>query len=130
MRVTLIYPSVGRKENTPYVRAWQTAEIFAAALGYTKPKIRRTDLLLPSADAGALFRELAKEKDSAEIFLFGHGPQVDDIVSLVLGARRPCTALKKAGVAALELKRVSPPSGELAWLATPKILRLAGKSKE
>jgi phosphohistidine phosphatase len=113
--------------SSPYVRAWQTAEIFAGALGYAKQKIRRTDLLLPGADAGLLFRELAKDKNSAEIFLFGHGPQVDDIVALVLGAKNPCTALKKAGVAALELKRVSPPTGELLWLATPKLLKRAGK---
>jgi phosphohistidine phosphatase len=113
--------------SSPYVRAMQTAEIFAGALGYAKQKIRRTDLLLPGADAGLLFRELAKEKDAGEIFLFGHGPQVDDLVALALGAKNPCTALKKAGVAALELKRVSPPSGELLWLGTPKLLRRAGK---
>ena len=33
------------------------------------------------------------------------------------------TEFKKAGVAALELKRLSPPSGHLLWLATPKLLR-------
>jgi len=35
--------------------------------------------------------------------------------------------LKKAGVALVELKRVSPPIGTLVWLATPKLLRRAGK---
>lgn len=113
--------------SSPYVRAMQTAEIFAGALGYAKQKIRRTDLLLPGADAALLFRELAKDKDSADVFLFGHGPQVDDIVALALGAKNPCTALKKAGVALVELKRVSPPSGELLWLATPKLLKRVGK---
>jgi phosphohistidine phosphatase len=113
--------------SSPYVRAMQTAEIFAGALGYSKQKIRRTDLLLPGADAGLLYRELAKDKDSAEVFLFGHGPQVDDLVALALGAKNPCTALKKAGVAVLELKRVAPPQGELVWLATPKMLKKAAK---
>jgi phosphohistidine phosphatase len=113
--------------SSPYVRAMQTAEIFAGALGYAKQKIRRTDLLLPGADAGLLLRELAKDKDSSEVFLFGHGPQVDDIVALSLGAKNPCSALKKAGVALIELKRVSPPSGELLWLAPPKLLRSLGK---
>jgi phosphohistidine phosphatase len=113
--------------SSPYVRAMQTAEIFAGALGYAKQKIRCTNLLLPGADAGLLFRELAKDKDSSGIFLFGHGPQVDDIVALALGARNPCTALNKAGVALVELKRVSPPNGELIWLAPPKLLRRAYK---
>jgi phosphohistidine phosphatase len=113
--------------SSPYVRAYQTAEIFAGALGYAKQKIRRTDLLLPSADAGLLFRELAKDKDVSDVFLFGHGPQIDDIVCLGIGAKHPCTSLKKAGVALLEMKRLTPPSGELVWLATPKMLKRAGK---
>jgi phosphohistidine phosphatase len=113
--------------SSPYVRALQTAEIFADALGYGKQKIRQTDLLLPSADAALLFRELAKEKDSWEIFLFGHGPQVDDMIALALGARRDSTALKKSAVALIELKRVSPPIGQLLWIAPPKLLKQAGK---
>jgi phosphohistidine phosphatase len=113
--------------SSPYLRAMQTAEIFAPALGYAKQKIRRTDLLLPGADAGLLFRELARDKDSSEVFLFGHGPQVDDIIALALGARRDCTALKKSGVALIELQRVAPPNGKLLWLAPPKLLRRAGK---
>jgi hypothetical protein len=31
--------------------------------------------------------------------------------------------MKKAGVAYVELKRVSPPNGQLTWLVTPKIFR-------
>jgi hypothetical protein len=31
--------------------------------------------------------------------------------------------MKKAGVAFVELKRVSPPSGQLVWLVTPKLFR-------
>src|SRR2546430_3577701 len=48
--------------TSPYVRAVQTAEIFASALDYAKQKIRRTDLLLPGAEPPQLFPELAKEK--------------------------------------------------------------------
>jgi phosphohistidine phosphatase len=113
--------------SSPYVRAAQTAEIFAAALDYAKQKIRRTDLLLPGAEPSLLFRELAKDRQASSIFLFGHAPQLDDIVATALGSKRHITALKKAGVALLELKRVSPPIAALVWLATPKLLRRAGK---
>ena len=113
--------------TSPYVRARQTAEIFASALDYAKPRIRRTDLLLPGAEPSLLFRELAKEKQASSVFLFGHAPQLDDVISTALGAKKHITTLKKAGVALVELKRVSPPSGVLIWLATPKILRRAGK---
>ncbi len=109
--------------SSPLVRAVQTAEIFAAALGYAKEKIVRTDALLPGSDAVVLFRELAKQKDGEEVFCFGHAPQLDEAVAFALGAKQLLTALKKAGVACLELERVSPPSGILLWLCPPKILR-------
>src|SRR5215467_4201965 len=48
--------------SSPYVRAMQTAEIFAAALDYPKQKIRGTDTLLPGTGALLLFKELAREK--------------------------------------------------------------------
>src|ERR1700676_2234798 len=113
--------------SSPYLRAMQTAEIFADELEYSKQKIRRTDLLLLGAEAALLFRELAKDKDSASIFLFGHAPQLDDVIATALGSKHRLTALKKAGVALVELKRISPPAGQLLWLATPKLLRRAGK---
>ncbi|MCE9528079.1 MAG: B12-binding domain-containing radical SAM protein [Planctomycetales bacterium] len=37
MHVTLVYPSVGRKENTPYVRAWQMEPLSMALLASLMP---------------------------------------------------------------------------------------------
>jgi phosphohistidine phosphatase SixA len=105
----------------------QTAEIFASALDYSKQKIRRTDLLLPGAESSMLFRELAKDKQSSTVFLFGHAPHLDELIAAAFASKHPITSLKKAGVAALKLKRVSPPSAELLWLATPRLLRRAAK---
>jgi phosphohistidine phosphatase len=113
--------------SSPYLRAFQTAEIFAAALEYSKSKIRKTELLLPGSEPLQLFRELSKDKQLSSVFLFGHAPQLDDILATSLGAKHHLTALKKAGVALVELKRLVPPSGQLIWLATPKLLRKAGK---
>ena len=113
--------------TSPYLRAAQTPEIFAAALEYAKQKIRPTDLLLPGAEPSLLFRDLAKERQASSVFLFGHAPQLDDIIATALGSKRHLTALKKAGVALIELKRISPPLAALVWLATPKLLRKAGK---
>jgi phosphohistidine phosphatase len=113
--------------SSPYTRAMQTAQIFASALDYPKQKIRRTDLLLPGADPSLLFRELAKDKQYSSIFLFGHAPQLDDILAMALGSKHHITSLKKAGAALIELKRISPPIGQLVWLGTPKVLRRSGK---
>jgi len=113
--------------TSPYVRAGQTAGIFASALDYAKQKIRRTDLLLPGAEPSQLFRELARDKQTSTVFLFGHAPQLDDIIATALSSKKHLASLKKAGVAFLELKRLSPPIGQLVWLATPKMLRRIGK---
>lgn len=113
--------------TSPYVRAVQTAEIFADALDYAKQKIRRNEMLLPGSEPTLLFRELAREKQASSILVFGHAPQLDDVIATALGSKKHLTSLKKAGVALIELKRISPPMGVLAWLATPKLLRRAGK---
>jgi phosphohistidine phosphatase len=113
--------------SSPYVRAMQTAEIFANALKYSKQKIRRTDLLLPGAESSALFRELAKDKQASSVFVFGHAPHLDELIAAAIASKHHITALKKAGVAALKFKRVSPPSAEFLWLATPRLLRRAAK---
>ena len=113
--------------TSPYVRAVQTAEIFASALEYARQRIRRTDMLLPGTEPSLLLRELAKEKHASAVFLFGHAPQLDDVVATALGSKKHVTSLKKAGVALVELKRFAPPIGVLVWLAVPKLLRRAGK---
>jgi phosphohistidine phosphatase len=113
--------------SSPYVRAMQTAEIFAGIFEHSKQRIRRTDLLLPGGEPSLFFRELARDKQSSTVFCFGHAPQLDDLIATALGSKYHLASLKKAGVALLELRRVSPPSGQLVWLATPKLLRRAGK---
>jgi len=109
--------------SSPYVRAWQTAELFAEAFKLAKQKIRKTELLLPGSDVASLFRELAKHKDAESAMCFGHGPHVDEVIAAVLRSKHDGTGLKKAGVACLDLNRVAPPSGILSWLATPRLLR-------
>jgi len=113
--------------SSPYLRAMQTAEIFASALEHAKQEISKSEALLPGSEPGAFFRELAKQKEAASVFCFGHAPHLDELVAAAVGVKHPVTELKKAGVALVELKRVSPPSGRLVWLATPKLLRKAGK---
>ena len=116
--------------SSPYVRALQTAEIFADELKFAKSKIKQTDLLLPGAEPAAFFRELlrsARNEDSA--VCFGHAPHLDELIAFALGSKRDLTQLKKAGAARLDLARISPPSAILTWLGTPKILRKIATGK-
>jgi phosphohistidine phosphatase len=109
--------------SSPYARAMQTAAIFASALEYPKQKIRRSDSLLPGAEPGAFLRELAREKNVSSVFCFGHAPHVDGLLAAAVGAPQHITSMKKAGIAFVELKRLSPPNGQLVWLVTPKLVR-------
>lgn len=107
--------------SSPYVRALQTAEIFAKVLGIPVKKIRQTPALEPDKQPAVFFRELAKLK--AEVVMaFGHAPNVDELIAHVVHTESDIWNMKKAGVACLDVYSFSPLRGELLWLATPKML--------
>src|SRR5882724_3185332 len=113
--------------SSPYVRAVQTAEIFADALGISKTKIEKTEGLLPGAEPSAFFRELSRKKSVDSVICFGHAPQLDELISIGLGVKKDIIELKKAGVACLDVSRVNPPAGKLVWLVTPRAVRKISK---
>jgi phosphohistidine phosphatase len=112
--------------TSPFARALQTAEIAAGSLGFARDRIRRTEALIFGHKPAELFRELARVRGK-EVMCFGHAPHLDEVIALALGARSPITALKKAGVACLELESLSTPRGVLIWLHTPRGLRILGE---
>ena len=107
--------------TSPFVRAAQTAEIFAETLGYPPEKIRVTEALKPTADPADIVKELLQAK-SKEAMCFGHGPHVDLLIAHLAGAKAVFTELKKAGVACFEH---ATPQGrwQLRWMVNPKLLR-------
>ena len=111
--------------TSPYLRAAQTAEIFAEALGLSPEKIRTSEALKPAANPADAVKEISSLKIK-ETMCFGHAPQVDLMIAHLAGARSPFTELKKAGVACFE---DAAPHGKwrLRWLLSANILReLAG----
>lgn len=115
--------------SSPYVRAMQTAEIFADALGSAKAKIEKMDHLLPGAEPSVFLRELARKKSVDAVMCFGHAPQLDELIAAALGVKKNLTELKKAGVACIELTHVQPPAGKLGWLVTPRVVRKLSRGK-
>src|SRR5260221_8602872 len=115
--------------SSPYIRALQTAEIFAEELHSSKSKIEKSESLLPGAEPAAFFRELSHRKSLESVICFGHAPQLDELIAYALGSKRDVTELKKAGAACVELTRLHPPAGTLVWLMTPKALRKLAKGK-
>jgi phosphohistidine phosphatase len=107
--------------TSPYVRAAQTAEIFAEALGFSLEKIRASEALKPSGNPADLVKEILRLR-AKEVMCFGHAPQLDQMISLLAGARGVFTSLRKAGVACFE-HAASHGRWELCWILTPKVLR-------
>ena len=112
--------------TSPWLRAVQTAEIFCEALGYSTKKILRTDALKGTSAPSELLRELQAMKGKV-VLCFGHEPHLHLVIGHVLHTSAKITELKKAGLAILELERVSPPQGRLLALYPPGALRLLAK---
>jgi phosphohistidine phosphatase len=115
--------------SSPYVRAMQTAEIFAEALRFSKAKIEKSDFLLPGAEPAEFLRELSRKKAVESAVCFGHAPQLDELIAAALGAKKGVSELKKAGVACIEQQRVHAGAGKLLWLITPRVARKLAKGK-
>lgn len=111
--------------TSPYTRARQTAELAAAALSFPVEKIEESPHFLPSALAARTVALLA-EAPVETVLACGHAPHLDELVAWLVGAPRPVTRLKKAGLAVVELASMSRAGGELAALYTPKVLRRLG----
>jgi phosphohistidine phosphatase len=107
--------------TSPYVRAAQTAEIFAEALGIAPEKIRVSQALKPAENPADIVKELLRLKVK-EVICFGHAPHLDLMMAQLVGARAAFTSLKKSGVACFENASAHGKWG-LRWIATPKILR-------
>jgi phosphohistidine phosphatase len=107
--------------TSPYVRAAQTAEIFAEALGYSPEKIRVSEALKPAENPATIMNEISRMR-AKELMLCGHAPHLDLLISHLAGARGAFTALKKAGVACFE-QEGGHGRWELRWILSPKVLR-------
>jgi phosphohistidine phosphatase len=109
--------------SSPYVRAAQTAEIFAETLGYSVNKIKVSEALKPAANPAEIVKVVTRLR-AKEVMVFGHAPHLDSLAAHLVGSR-VFTEIKKAGVACFEL---APTTGKwnLRWLVTPKMLREIG----
>ena len=107
--------------TSPYVRAAQTAEIFAEALEFPPEKIRASEALKPAGNPADAIKEISRLR-AKDVMCFGHAPHLDQMIYELAGARGAFTSLKKAGVACFE-HAASHGRWELQWLATPKMLR-------
>ncbi|MBI4487054.1 MAG: phosphohistidine phosphatase SixA [Acidobacteria bacterium] len=112
--------------TSPFVRARQTAEVFAGGVE-PRPHLTNVDALTPEGSYQALLAELAKHSRRERIALVGHEPSIGELAARLIGSRHPLP-FKKGAICCISVDSL-PPSGpgSLLWFLTPKILRRLGR---
>lgn len=109
---------------SPYMRAWQTAEILHYEAGWPPPeRCPALEAIRPPDDAVEILQE---RNDRSSAALVGHEPYLSTLASLLLTGREGALQLelKKGGVVLLELVgEPGPGRAVLRWSVSPKILR-------
>ena len=108
---------------SPYVRAWQTAQILQEESGWAAPEAcpELEPMNPPAIVLGALQARTAAER----VVLVGHEPLMHGTLSLLLGGSSDAVSLEmKKGGAALVRCDTPPVAGtaDLIWLLPPRIL--------
>lgn len=110
--------------TSPLVRAVETAEIVAEALGSHVP-MDFSDHLKPGSSPEALISFLAKHANRKRVMVVGHEPDLSEMAARLIGAGRHANlGFKKGGCCLITFTEFPPKSpGELVWWLTPRVLR-------
>jgi phosphohistidine phosphatase len=110
--------------TSPLPRARRTAEIAAEAWKLSAPTAA-------AALAGGSFAEVAalvsSHRQRERIALFGHEPDVSELLARLLGSpQSPRFAFKKGGAALVDVDGRLEGGGRLVWFLPPRVLRELG----
>lgn len=100
--------------SSPLPRAFQTAEIAAKSL---RIELREEAALKPGFRAAKLWPLLGRAKGS-DLMLVGHEPDFSAVIRTLTGGE---IALKKGGLARVDLDSATAKRGRLVWLLPPKL---------
>jgi phosphohistidine phosphatase len=113
--------------SSPLVRARQTAEIVAPALGR---EVGIVDRLASGADWEDFLNLLAQWNTASSLMLVGHEPDFSRAAALLVGAPEGSIVLKKAGLIRIDLQEAPwAGRGHLRWVLTPRHLVLFGDAR-
>jgi phosphohistidine phosphatase len=119
-----IAPTVDVVLASPYLRAWQTAELLRDEAGWPAPT--RCPALEASAAVSEVVDVLRDQGGRSSVALVGHEPNLSWLASLLLAGHEHAVPLelKKGAAVLLTLSSArTPGSALLRWSASPKILR-------
>ncbi len=115
--------------TSPFLRAEETAELLAAALGVGRT-VRRAELAA-GAPAAPLVAWLSRQVRDATVAIVGHEPDLSRLVALLsTGRAQDLLELDKGGACLLSFEgALRPGGGTLRWLLTAKQLRGLGRGR-
>ena len=110
--------------TSPLVRARQTAELVANAIGF-QGRIEPVNELLNSGSTEAVLRMLGRCGDASEVLLVGHMPSLAEHLAALIGAKdAEGLPLGKAGIACVLMDRLRLAGGQLRWKMGQNQLRV------
>jgi phosphohistidine phosphatase len=110
--------------SSPLVRAVQTAEIVAKAIGHPG-KVEIMKELSPGFAPREVAERLQAEKKMRSVILSGHEPNCSQLTSFLLGDAQ--FQFKKGAICLIETDSCEAESGILIWHLSPQSLRLMKK---
>ena len=107
--------------TSPYVRAVQTAEVVIEVLGYANDLLR-TEALVPSSDALAVWEEIRAHQGVMQLMLVGHEPLLSQVVAFLLNSTALMVDVKKGALIRIDIEGFgAQPHGILRWMVVPKL---------
>lgn len=110
--------------SSPWVRAWETAELLIDAMTSVAPPIACPPLAA-EPDLAALQEHVGTHAGDSTVALVGHSPFLEELASLLLAGSTSAIAIDfpKSGVLGLELERLDAGQATLGFLLRPKQLK-------
>lgn len=107
--------------TSPLLRARQTAEIAAEALGYDGELVE-SGALAPQGTPRGVWEEICARRSSPALLLSGHEPLLSRVVAFLLGTPALQVEMKKGALVRIDVEAFgSEPRGVLMWMLTPKV---------
>ena len=101
--------------SSPRLRARQTADIVADALGLPVTEAESVDFGFDLSDVRRLTDDLGLDD---EVMFVGHNPDMSLVVNALTGV---AVSMKKGGLARVDAYAAEAGEGELVWLLAPKV---------
>ena len=109
--------------SSPRLRARQTAEIIAEALGLRVSLAEEVNFGFDRGDITQLTKELSGDD---EVMFVGHNPDMSLLVQQLTGVD---VSMKKGGLARVDTLGKNACHGELVWLIAPKVFDALAKQR-